>query len=139
MEETGKTRARITLPGAEQNNVISSSSTKHSEFSTSLATTPPPVVTTTDGPPASWWHVSCLLVILLSLPYLYLVLQFRNTTFNLVVFSIVTLHPLIRTAFPSQYVPARAGHPDHPLLSHPFLSRFMATLGLSSILRMFYA
>lgn len=76
-----------------------------------------------EPPPLSWWRYGGILVVLCMIPYVYVI---RKTELNMWLVVIISLNPLVRTFFPSQYVPARHGTPY--LISHPCLARFLATI-----------
>ena len=76
-------------------------------------------------PPLSWWRAGGVLSALTVLSYVYVI--DKSKTQNLWLVLIISLNPLVRYFFPSQYVPAR--HSVDTWISHPCLARFLATIG----------
>lgn len=75
-------------------------------------------------PPLSWWRMGGILSALSIIPYVYVI---QKNTLNWWLVVIISLNPLVRYFFPSQYVPARNSRPYW--ISHPCLARFLATIG----------
>ena len=76
-------------------------------------------------PPLSWWRAGGILSALTVISYVYVI--DKTKPLNLWLCLIISLNPLVRYFFPSQYVPARHSHDSW--ISHPFLARFLATIG----------
>jgi hypothetical protein len=76
-----------------------------------------------DPPPLWWWRAFGLLSALSIIPYVYVI---KKNTLNWWLVVIISLNPLVRYFFPSQYVPAK--HHINSWISHPFLARFLATI-----------
>ena len=75
-------------------------------------------------PPLALWRIGGLLAILWCIPYLIII---PKTWPNLVRVILISANILIRTWFPSNYVPAESSHGSW--ISSPYLARALATLG----------